>query len=129
MEGDPTRGFNSNRIIEIVRSAAQGSLAQATLIQQYDAYYLDRHGELPLPVIMVRLNDDENTRYYIDPQTARIVGAYSSSRWVSRWLYHGLHSLNFPWLYRYRPLWDIVVISLLAGGTGLCVTSLILAGR
>ena len=49
--------------------------------------------------------------------------------WVSRWLYNGLHSLNFPWLYNYRPLWDIVVITFMLGGTALCVTSLILAWR
>jgi hypothetical protein len=41
-------------------------------------------------------------------------------------LYHGLHSLDFPWLYKYRPLWDIVVITLMLGCTALCVTSLIL---
>jgi hypothetical protein len=29
----------------------------------------------------------------------------------------------------YRPLWDIVVISLMLGGTALCVTSLMLAWR
>ena len=56
-----------------------------------------------------------------------MVGSYSARSWVSRWLYHGLHSLDFPWLYRYRPLWDIVVISFMLGGTALCVTSLILA--
>ena len=48
---------------------------------------------------------------------------------MERWLYHGLHSLNFPWLYNYRPLWDIVVITFMAGGKVLCVTSLILAWR
>ena len=45
------------------------------------------------------------------------------------WLYNGLHTLNFPWLYNHRPLWDIVVITFMVGGTALCVTSLILAWR
>jgi hypothetical protein len=40
-----------------------------------------------------------------------------------------LHSLDFPWLYNYRPAWDIVVITFMVGGTALCVTSLILAWR
>jgi hypothetical protein len=48
---------------------------------------------------------------------------------MNRWLYHGLHSLDFPWLYDYRPLWDIVVITFMLGGTALMVTSLILAWR
>ena len=92
-------------------------------------YYLDRHRQKPLPVILARLNDAEHTGYYIDPKTARVVGSYSSRTWMSRWLYHGLHSLDFPWLYDHRPLWDIVVISFMLGGTALCVTSLILAWR
>ena len=65
----------------------------------------------------------------IDPKTARVVGTYSSRNWMNRWLYHGLHSLDFPWLYNHRPLWDVVVITFMAGGTALCVTSLVLAWR
>jgi hypothetical protein len=38
-----------------------------------------------------------------------------------------LHSLDFPWLYNYRPAWDIVVIAFMLGGTALSVTSLIMA--
>ena len=87
-------------------------------MEEYDAYYLDRRGERPLPVIYARMNDAVSTRYYIDPKTARVVGNYSARGWVSRWLYHGLHSLDFPWLYKYRPLWDIVVISTDAGRNG-----------
>ena len=90
---------------------------------------LDRRRERPLPVILALLNDANATRYYIDPKTARIVSTYTSRGWVNRWLYHGLHSLDFPWLYNYRPLWDIVVITFMLGGTALCVTSLILAWR
>jgi len=48
---------------------------------------------------------------------------------MSRWLYHGLHSLDAPWLYAHRPAWDIVVITFMLGGTALGVTSLILAWR
>ena len=75
------------------------------------------------------MNDAVRTRYYINPKTARVVDSYSQEGWVSRWLYHGLHSLDFPWLYKYRPLWDIVVITLMLGGTALCVTSLVLTWR
>jgi hypothetical protein len=42
---------------------------------------------------------------------------------VNRWLYHGLHSLDFPFLYYRRPLWDIVVILLSLGGLVLSVTT------
>jgi hypothetical protein len=79
--------------------------------------------------MLFKMNDADNTRYYIDPKTATIVGGYSDRAWSERWLFSGLHSLNFPWLYNNRPLWDIVVISFMVGGTALCVTSLVLAWR
>ena len=108
-------------------SATQAERPAIDTIHQYHRYYLDRRRELPLPVLRVRLNDRGATRYYIDPKTARVVGSYNSRNWMTRWAYHGLHSLNFPWLYNYRPLWDIVVIAFMLGGAALSVTSLILA--
>jgi PepSY-associated TM region len=127
VEGAPATGFDTNRVMTVVKGA--DATAELSVMNSYDAYYLDRHGERPLPVILARLSDPEHTRFYIDPKTARVVGSYSSGSWMNRWLYHGLHSLDFPWLYRYRPLWDVVVIMFMAGGTALCVTSLILAWR
>jgi hypothetical protein len=57
-----------------------------------------------------------------------VEGYVTGSRW-SRWLYHGLHSFDLPWLYRHRPAWDIAVLTLMLGGTSLCVTSLVIAWR
>ncbi|HLJ49488.1 MAG TPA: hypothetical protein VKU01_25920 [Bryobacteraceae bacterium] len=130
LDGDPFPEFNRDRIVAILRATATaGEIRELRLMNEYDAYYLDRHRELPLPVIFLRTNDSAGTRYYIDPKTARIVQIYRSTQWVERWLYHGLHSWDFPWLYKYRPLWDIVVISLLLGGTTLAVTALVMAWR
>ncbi len=128
VNGHPYREFDRQRVIDVITSVA-GPAADVSVLTQYDRYYLDRRRQRPLPVILVTLNDQAGTRYYIDPQTATVVGSYDSTAWVNRWLYNGLHSLNFPWLYNYRPLWDIVVITFMLGGTALCVTSLILAWR
>jgi hypothetical protein len=125
----PKSSFEVAEVMRIVRSAAGANLADLRVLQNYDAYYRDRRRQSPLPVVYAEMNDPVRTRYYIDPKTARIVGNYSARNWVSRWLYHGLHSLDFPWLYNYRPLWDIVVITLMLGGTAICVTSLVLAWR
>jgi hypothetical protein len=130
VDGEPITGFTPERITEVVtKTAGMNAFAEIKTINQYDMYYLDRRRERPLPVVLARYDDAEKTRLYIDPKTARIVSTYNSSNWVSRWLYHGLHSLDFPWLYNYRPLWDIVVITFMVGGTALCVTSLVLAWR
>jgi hypothetical protein len=130
VKGEPQEAFDRQRIIDVVTNAAQANGgADVSVLDQYDRYYLDRRRQRPLPVVLAQLHDADHTRYYIDPKTARIVGSYSSRNWISRWLYHGLHSLDFPWLYNYRPLWDIVVITFMTGGTALSVTSLILAWR
>jgi hypothetical protein len=126
----PMTGFTPERITEFVtKTVGRDSLADIRTIHQYDMYYLDRRRERPLPVVLARMNDEDDTRYYIDPKTSRVVSTYSSRNWMTRWAYHGLHSLDFPWLYNYRPLWDIVVITFMVGGTALCVTSLVLAWR
>jgi hypothetical protein len=130
LDGTRVERFEQRRIAEIVRgAAAEPARVETRVIDQYDLYYLDRDRQRPLPVILALMNDAENSRYYIDPKTARVVGSYSNRNWVGRWLYNGLHSLNFPWLYNYRPLWDIVVIFFMVGGTALCVTSLVLSWR
>jgi PepSY-associated transmembrane protein len=129
-QGDPRPEFDRQRIAEIVAAMTQAKGgAELRVIDQYDRYYLDRRRTRPLPVLVAQLNDPDATRYYIDPKTARVVGSYSARAWTTRWLYHGLHSLDFPWLYNHRPAWDIVVIALMLAGTALSVTSIVLAWR
>jgi PepSY-associated TM region len=126
--------FGRERILAVVRNVArtamkQAEITEARVVTHYEAYYLDRRHQRPLPALFIRLNDKERSMYYIDPKTARVVEAYDAgSRW-NRWLYHGFHSLDFPWLYEYRPVWDILMLALLAGGTWLCITSIILAAQ
>jgi PepSY-associated TM region len=132
LDGRVERAIDDARLRAIVAraSASAGSgPAEFENVTAYDRYYLDRRGRLPLPVLLARLNDADETRYYIDPRTARVVGSYSAAEWSSRWLYHGLHSLDFPWLYNHRPAWDIVVILFMLAGTALSVTSLVRACR
>jgi hypothetical protein len=69
------------------------------------------------------------TWYYVDLANSELV--YQSHRWgrVERWLYNGLHSLDFGFWYRSRPLWDMVVMFLLAGGLLLAGIGTILGFR
>jgi hypothetical protein len=127
VEGTPIAALDAKALVEIVGDALKPIASRLSVMTQYDRYYLDRHRKAPLPVVLVELDDAEHSRYYVDPKSARVVGGYSASNFVDRWLYHGLHSMNFPWLYNYRPAWDIVVIAFMAGGTALAATSLMLA--
>ena len=129
VRGAPFDSIGRDRVIDAMRRAALPAQLDIRVLTQYDAYYRDRKFQLPLPVLLVTERGSDSARWYVDPIASRVVGGYHSADWVNRWLYHGLHSLDFPWLYDHRPLWDIVVITLLLGGTALSVTSLILAWR
>lgn len=122
--------FDAKRIAGILAHAARPhQLAEVRVVNRYESYYVDRHHQKPLPVLAVRLNDPEGSLFYIDLKTARIVAGYARiSRW-NRWLYHGLHSIDLPWLYSHRPAWDFVVLSLMFGGTALSVTSVVIGWR
>ena len=127
VRGDPSVQFDPARILKLVAEASRpATITESRVLTEYDAYYLDRHRQHPLPALFVRLNDPQASTLYIDLKTAQIVEAYNNrSRW-NRWLYHGLHSWNLPWLYRHRPAWDIMVMVFLAGGASLTVTAMII---
>ena len=98
-------------------------------LDDYDAYYYDRDRHLSLPVLRVRYNDPQQTWLYFDPRRGAIVRKEERLSRLNRWLYHGFHSLDFPFLYYRRPLWDIVVILLSVGGIVLSATTLTASWR
>ncbi len=130
VNGTPVALFDPARVTSILEKAGRPfHLAEVRLVTEYEAYYVDRHHERPLPVLFARLDDSQGSMYYVDLKTGSLVQGYvTGSRW-SRWLYHGLHSFDLPWLYRHRPAWDVAVLTLMLGGTALCITSLIIGWR
>jgi hypothetical protein len=98
-------------------------------LQEYDGYYYDLRGSRSLPVLRVRYVDEPRTWLYLDPARGGIVQRSVSVTRLRRWLYQGLHSLDFPFLYFKRPLWDIVVVLLSIGGTVLSAVALVPAWR
>jgi len=110
-------------------SVPGGSPLDDVWLEDYDAYYYDRTRELPLPVVRVRFDDPRSTWLYLDAVRGMIVRKEERLTRVNRWLYHGLHSFDFPALYNRRPLWDILVIVLSLGGLASIVTAAVPAWR
>jgi hypothetical protein len=124
----PERGmftaFGRHEVESAARDAMPGvDVTDLEWLSAYDAYYYDRDAALPLPVLRARFADAVGTWLYIDPARGAILRREERLTRLNRWLYHGLHSLDFPWLYERRPLWDAVVIGLSAGGLAVSATS------
>jgi len=105
------------------------SMVDAVWLDRYDSYYYDRSGTLPLPVLRARYDDEVQTWLYFDPARGAVVQKEERRTRVERWLYHGLHSLDFPFLYYQRPLWDVLLIALSIGGIVSTVTIALPAWR
>jgi len=122
--------FGEGVMLELARAAMPGvRVADASWLNEYDAHYYDLRGSRPLPVLRVQYGDASSTWLYVDPTRGAIVLRTDDTRRLRRWLYQGLHSLDFPALYYKRPLWDIVVIGLSIGGLVLSASTLLPAWR
>ena len=118
----------NREILAASRRLYAGSHVQAaTLLNSYDLYYYDRHFIKPIPVERIQLDDRKKTLLYVNPRTGLIEARYTKESRLERWLHNGLHSLDFPYLYHHRPLWDITVIILSIGGLILSGTGIVLS--
>jgi uncharacterized iron-regulated membrane protein len=111
------------------RIAGDAEVAEQSLIGEEDAYYFRQGEHFVLPVYRVVLKDDESTRYYVDPHNGALLQrADATARWY-RWLFGGLHRIDFTAWMRARPIWDIIMLTLMLGGLALTVTGFYLAVR
>ena len=110
------RDFGVDDIARRLANALPVRIASVDLVRDYDAYYYDRDGDLPLPVVRVKLDDPDETWLYVDPTLCTVQLRNHRLSRLERWLFNGLHSLDFGFWFDSRPLWDIVVITLSLGG-------------
>jgi uncharacterized iron-regulated membrane protein len=112
-----------------VRIGGANAIASQEMMTREDDYYFAHHDDVVLPVYRIILDGAEATRFYLDPATGALLKrADADARW-QRWLFSGLHRLDFTAGLRARPLWDIVMIVLLLGGIGVSATGVYLAIR
>ena len=121
--------FSDQEMFETACDAMPGvEIKDSTWLNEYDNYYYSQNGTRPLPVLRVRFNDPQQTWLYMNPQHGQMIRYDRMSR-LNRWLYKGLHDLDFPFLAYRRPLWDITVIVLSGGGILLICATLLPAFR
>ena len=103
-------------VARITSSVREATLLEWQLLAEYDSYYYSRVGQTPLPAVRLKFDDPAQTWVYVDPSLSQVVTTVTRWGRVERWLYHGLHSLDFAFLYNNRPTWDVVMIVLCLGG-------------
>jgi hypothetical protein len=126
----PFERFDPTAVARALDAAMAGvPVRDRQWLAAYDSYYYDRWAAKPLPVLRVRYDDADQTWLYADPQNGLISARHTTRTRANRWLYNGLHSLDFPFLYSHRPAWDVVLLTLSAGGVALTVTTMVPAWR
>ncbi len=120
----------------LVRAAARRVMGDSVPIRRveritaYDDDYYARHGrELRLPAWRVTFGDREASLLYLDAVSGRPTGFVDGGTRRSRWWRDALHSFDYRGLATRRPLWDIVMLTLLAGGLISSGTGVVLALR
>ncbi len=103
-------------------------VVESTLMSDYDSYYYSRQRLTPLPVLRVKFADPAETWVYIDPSIGQVLAQIPRLARVERWLYNGLHSLDFSFWYSSRA-WDVGMILLSLGGLTTSVLGLVLGIR
>jgi hypothetical protein len=116
--------------LEALASRARpGATASSGLIRTEDAYYYSHHSPVVLPAWRVIYTGRDRTRLYFDPDTGELVDYVDGPARSFRWWHSALHSFDFASALRLRPVWDIVVLPLMAGVTILCLIGLWLGIR
>ncbi len=112
-------GFEPAQLVSTLGSAiAAAHVTESEMLDGYDDYYYSRGNQLPLPVLRIKFDDPVQSWVYVDPGRGRLLSVIHKWSRLERWLYSGLHSLDFAFWYHKRPLWDIVMLVLLSGGLG-----------
>ncbi|MDB4987736.1 MAG: PepSY-associated helix domain protein [Myxococcaceae bacterium] len=128
----PRRALSRAVFAELARELTQRGLSASVSEQhRYDSYYYPTHRNprATLPYLRVDLRDADETSLYLDPSRARVLLRTTRRGRIERWLYHGLHSFDLPWLYRHTALWRTLIIASMIVGATLSLLGLAMSVR
>ena len=110
--------------VQAVRPNAK--VQEARMLEEEDGYYYSHHLRKVFPVLRVRFDLPDGAVFYADPASGQLVGYTDDRGKWSRWLFNGLHQLDFV---RARPAWDVLVATLCVLGAMLAATGVLLGWR
>lgn len=128
--GQIAPAFPNAAVWDAVKAAyPDNSVAEPTPIPADDIYANLRSSDgIGGDGLRVTVADDVSSAVYVNPVTGRVIEVMDSSRRVYRWLYFGLHTLDFPFL-KNNAIWTPLMLILLAGGFAFSVTGVVIGWR
>jgi hypothetical protein len=125
-----TEPFSGETILAALESTVtDAKVTEHEVLDRYDAYYYAQDGAAPLPVLRVKFDDPAATWFYFDLMTLGPVAANHRLSRIERWLFNGLHSLDFGFWYDRRPFWDLGLILLSLGALATSAIGVVLGYR
>lgn len=115
--------------LAVARAWPNSAISNSYLVPANDIYGNLREGSLPVGTLRIVLDDANETWIHVNLNDGRLVSVMDNSRRRYRWLFNGIHSLDFPGLVNRRPFWDIVIILLMLGGFIFSSTGVVIAYR
>ena len=98
------------------------------LLTEPDLYWYARHVPPVLPVWRIVLHDEADTWLHVDAATGQLLSTSTSDSRLRRWLFNGLHSLDFP-LFLKTPAWYLAIWVLSLAGLAVSVTGVVIGWR
>jgi len=125
--GRAVREVDPASLREAIGALEPGRAYRLDRLGRYDDYYYSLSAERPLPVL--RASFDHGIWHCVDPATGRAQLRLAPGNRVQRWLYNGLHSLDFPALLERPRLRLALLFSFCAVGLALSATGVWLGWR
>lgn len=120
----------SRELVEKAAAAAMGTPPLAIeRLEAGDDYVYPTHLDPELRLPVWRLEFDGGKSLYVDAHIGEITARHESLSRLERWLYQGLHRLDFAPLYRTPWLWRTVVTLLCLAGAGFSLTGVVISWR
>jgi len=115
-------------LLRSAQAIRPGVAMTTTMLSDADDYYYGHHRQASFPVLRTRFALPDAPVFYIDAVHGRVAGFVDrDTRW-NRWLFNGMHQMDFAFL-RNRPVWDVAVIALCTLGAALTSTGLVLGWK
>lgn len=103
------------------------AVSDSYLVPANDTYGNLREGSLGAETLRLILDDADETWVHVDLTTGDLISVMDNSRRIYRWLFNGIHSLDFPGLANHRFTWSLLMLILMSTGLIFCITGIVLA--